>query len=82
MTNKHKFFGLIFLIFSFGTAPKQEKDSRFLSFVTDPSSIKFYWKDDKGQIFRSIQNLKSFIEISSPQSLLKGTLAEALSVSS
>jgi len=63
MKNKHKLFvGLSFLFFCIGTTPKQEKDLRFLSFVTDPSSIKFYWKDDNGQIFRSIQNLKQFIE--------------------
>jgi uncharacterized protein YigE (DUF2233 family) len=63
MTNKHRFFvGLTFLFLSFGTAPEQDKDLRFLSFVTDPSVIQFYWKDDQGQIFRSIQNLKSFLE--------------------
>ena len=58
---------LIFLFFCIGTTPKQEKDLRFLSFATDPSSIKFYWKDDNGQIFRSIQNLKEFIETKNQQ---------------
>lgn len=63
MTYKQKLFiGLTFLIFSFGADSEQGKDSRFLSFVTDPSSIKFYWKDDKGRNFRNIQNLKSFVE--------------------
>src|SRR5688572_29700058 len=63
MKNKNKFFvGLTFLFFCIGATPKQEKDLRFLSFVTDPSSIKFYWKVDNGQIFRSIQNLKQFVE--------------------
>jgi uncharacterized protein YigE (DUF2233 family) len=63
MTNKHRFFfGLTLLFFSLGSAPEREKDLRFLNFVTDPSVIKFYWKDGKGQIFRSIQNLKSFVE--------------------
>jgi uncharacterized protein YigE (DUF2233 family) len=63
MINKYKLFvGLTVLFFSIGTSPTQEKDLRFLSFVTDPSSIKFYWKDDNGQVFRSIQNLKLFIE--------------------
>lgn len=63
MTNKYRFFlGLTFLFLFLGTTPEQDKDARFLSFTTVPSSIKFYWKDDKGQIFRSIQNLKSFIE--------------------
>jgi uncharacterized protein YigE (DUF2233 family) len=63
MLNKHKLFvGIAFLFFCLGATPKQEDDLRFLSFVTDPASIKFYWKDDNGQIFRSIQNLKQFIE--------------------
>lgn len=63
MTNKHKLFaGLVFLFFCIGTTPEQEKDPRFLTFVTDPSTIKLYWKDDQGQIFKSIQSLKLFIE--------------------
>jgi uncharacterized protein YigE (DUF2233 family) len=63
MKSKHKIFvTLIFLLVCSGTARGQEKDLRFLSFVTDPSSIKLYWKDDNGQIIRSIQNLKQFLE--------------------
>ncbi len=63
MINKHKLFvALTFLFFCIGTTQKQEKDLRFLSYVTDPSSIAFYWKDDKGEILRSIQNLKLFVE--------------------
>jgi uncharacterized protein YigE (DUF2233 family) len=63
MANKHRLFiGLAFLVFCIGATPEQEKDPRFLSFVTDPASIKFYWKDDNGQIFGSIQNLKQFVE--------------------
>lgn len=63
MINKHKFFiGLTLLLFFHGISSEQEKDLRFLSFVADPSSIEFYWKDDKQQIFGNIQNLKSFIE--------------------
>jgi uncharacterized protein YigE (DUF2233 family) len=63
MINKYRVFvGLTFLFFCLGTTPKDENDLKFLSFVTDASSIKFYWKDDNGQIFRSIQNLKQFIE--------------------
>ena len=63
MTNKHRFFiALTLLLFFHGTSSEQEKDVRFLSFVADPSSIAFYWKDDKQQIFGTIQNLKSFIE--------------------
>src|SRR5688572_3125480 len=53
--------GLTLLFFCVGTTPKQE-DPRFLSYVTEPSSIFFYWKDEKGQILKSIQNLKGFVE--------------------
>jgi uncharacterized protein YigE (DUF2233 family) len=68
MKNKHKLFvGLTFLFFCIGTTQRQEKDQRFLSFVTDPPSIKFYWKDDNGQVFGSIQNLKQFIESKNQQ---------------
>src|SRR6478752_5186376 len=60
---RHKLFaGLLLLFFCIGATPMQEKYDRFLSFVTDPSSIKLYWKDDQGQILRSIQNLKRFTE--------------------
>src|SRR5262245_16067430 len=63
MTKTCRHFVVITLsIFLIGSASAQEKDARFLSFVTDPATIKFYWKDDKGQIFKSIQNLKLFIE--------------------
>lgn len=63
MLSKCRFFvGLIILVFCIGTTPKQQQDSRFLNFTTDPSTIRFYWKDDKGQILGSIQNLKAFIE--------------------
>ncbi|MEO7990298.1 MAG: phosphodiester glycosidase family protein [Chryseolinea sp.] len=63
MSSRYKFFGGIALvILCLGTTTRQEKDSRFLSFVTEPSDITFYWKDDKGEIIRSIQNLKTFVE--------------------
>lgn len=63
MANKYKnYAGFIFLFFCFGLTQIQAQDSRFVSFTTEPSSIKFYWKDNNGQILRSIQNLKSFIE--------------------
>lgn len=61
--NKYKLLVILSLLFfSFGLAPEQENDRRFLSFETDPSEIKFYWRDDKGQIFGSIENLRLFIE--------------------
>lgn len=52
----------IILIFSLGATPARKQDARFLSYITTPGEITFYWKDDKGQIFRSIQNLKTFVE--------------------
>ncbi|HEY9049396.1 MAG TPA: phosphodiester glycosidase family protein [Ohtaekwangia sp.] len=63
MLSKYSFFtGILFLFFVTGAAPAQENDSKFVSFITDASSIKLYWKDDSGQIFRSIQSLKTAIE--------------------
>ncbi|HEV8512066.1 MAG TPA: phosphodiester glycosidase family protein [Cyclobacteriaceae bacterium] len=60
---KFKFFvGVALVFFLLGADSRQNGDSRFLSFVAEPATIKFYWKDDKGQIFRSFQNLKSFID--------------------
>ncbi len=55
-------FLLTLLLFCVSTALAQEQDPRFVSFVADPSTVKLYWKDDKGQILRSIQNLKTFVE--------------------
>jgi uncharacterized protein YigE (DUF2233 family) len=39
-------------------------DSRFVSYVvnTRKQDLKLYWKDDKNENFRSIQNLKSWLE--------------------
>ncbi len=39
-------------------------DERILSYTVDPRSedLAFYWKDDRGQILRSIQNLKNLVE--------------------
>jgi uncharacterized protein YigE (DUF2233 family) len=63
MNKKYVFLTIVILAgFLPGMTFGQENDSRFLSFVTDPSGIEFYWKDDKGEILRSIQNLKSFVE--------------------
>jgi uncharacterized protein YigE (DUF2233 family) len=40
------------------------KDDKILSYVVDPKTqyIRFYWKDDNLRIFRSIQNLKNWLE--------------------
>jgi uncharacterized protein YigE (DUF2233 family) len=67
MKNKHRLIiGIVFLFFCCGASPtqekKQEKDPGFITFVTDPKTIKFYWKDEQGQIIGSIYRLKVFVE--------------------
>ena len=54
------FATIVLLIFSLEAVC--QKDSRFVSYVAEPSHIEFHWKDDKGQIFGGIQNLKLFLE--------------------
>lgn len=53
---------LSFILLAFGTLHAQEKDSRFIAFTTEPARISLYWKDDQGQILRSILKLKTFVE--------------------
>ncbi len=50
-------------IFSFAKKD-QADDNRFISYKADPKKqdIKLYWKDDKNEHFRSIQNLKLWID--------------------
>lgn len=40
------------------------KDDRFISYIVDARShdIRFYWKDDKAEHFKSIQKLKSWLD--------------------
>jgi uncharacterized protein YigE (DUF2233 family) len=59
--------GLLLVFFSTGLFAQPHDDDRFVSFITKPSAIKFYWKDDKGQVFKSIQKLKSFLEANDKQ---------------
>lgn len=62
MQKKYKYLvGLALLLFCLGTTPKENEDQRFLSYITEPSGITFYWKDEKGQMLKSLQNLKLFI---------------------
>ena len=48
------------------TLAQKEKinDERFISYIVDPKkqALKLYWKDDKQQNFKSIQNLKTWLE--------------------
>jgi uncharacterized protein YigE (DUF2233 family) len=63
LINKYQFFILLPLLLLCGeTATEQEKDALFLSYVSDPAAITFYWKDSNGKILGSIQNLKTFVE--------------------
>jgi len=43
---------------------KQNDNDRFVTYQVNlkKNDLKFYWKDDKGQNFKSIQNLKSWVE--------------------
>jgi len=53
---------LLFFFLAFATLQAQQKDARFVSFTIEASQVSFYWKDDRGQILKSILNLKTFIE--------------------
>ena len=49
----------------FALAPgEKSNDERFISYIVDPKKqdLKLYWKDEKQQNFRSIQNLKTWLE--------------------
>ena len=59
--------GFLVVIFTTELIAQQKDDDRFVSFVTEPSAVKFYWKDNKGQVIKSIQALKSFVEESNQQ---------------
>lgn len=41
----------------------KEKNENFISFTTNPQTqnIKLYWKNDSGQILKSIGNLKTWL---------------------
>jgi uncharacterized protein YigE (DUF2233 family) len=55
----------IFLFAFIGTFAKYfQDDDRFITYIADPKqqNIRLYWKDDHGENFGSIQNLKSWIE--------------------
>jgi uncharacterized protein YigE (DUF2233 family) len=43
---------------------KLKAEERFISFTLDPQKqdLKFYWKDDSQQIFKSISNLKTWLD--------------------
>lgn len=53
---------ILILFLVVGSVKGQGEDKRFLKFVIESSKVKFYWKDNKGEIFRTIQNVKSYLE--------------------
>ena len=55
---------LLSLSFSCKQKVSQAESDKFASFVVNPkvSKIEFFWKDDDGRAFKSIQNLKSYFE--------------------
>jgi uncharacterized protein YigE (DUF2233 family) len=52
---------LIPLFFSF---TEQQQEEKFISYIADlkKQDIKLYWKDDKKQLFKSIESLKTWLE--------------------
>jgi uncharacterized protein YigE (DUF2233 family) len=59
------FLFLAILSLSSGKSKKDmPDDDRFISYTADPKKmdLQFYWKDDKNEPFRSIGNLKSWLE--------------------
>ncbi len=55
----------IFMVF----AQKQHIDNRILSIIVDTQqqNLQFYWKDDAGQPFKSIENLKAWLDTNGQQ---------------
>jgi hypothetical protein len=49
----------LFGLFVFQPTQAQVVEDKFLSFTVDPSGVDLYWKDDHGQILKTIQNLKA-----------------------
>lgn len=64
-----KFLILVSILFllsagAFLFAKAQTENDRFISYIVDTKKqdLKLYWKDDNGDNFRSIQNLKLWLE--------------------
>lgn len=67
MERKFKITTLLFFLslgILFSTTKFNISDDKFVSRIVDlkKEDLKFYWKDDKNQNFKSIQNLKLWIE--------------------
>lgn len=69
LTSRQRYFFIPILLFAVATTlafvyQHPADDNRFISYTVDvkKQDIKLYWKDDKQQHFRSIQNLESWLE--------------------
>lgn len=58
------FISLLTIGYYFIGQNKIKTDERFISYVVDSKTqdINFYWKNDKGEIIRSIENLKTWLD--------------------
>lgn len=58
----------VFLLFAAGliafSASKKSIDNQILAYTVDPQTqdLQFFWKNDKGEALKSIQNLKTYVE--------------------
>ena len=61
---KHYFFTTVLLLALVARSFGQTATDNIVSHVADPAkdNIQFFWKDDKGNIFRSIDNLKRWLD--------------------
>jgi len=63
-----RLFSLAFLavtVFCACSAEQKTTDSAFVDIIVvspETEKIEFYWKDEKGEIFKSIGNVKTFVE--------------------
>lgn len=58
------FLALFVIAAGLAFKPHPSVDDRIISYKVDPKkqNVKLYWKDDDGHIFKSIQNLKSYLD--------------------
>jgi uncharacterized protein YigE (DUF2233 family) len=66
-TKRLLFFSLILTLLPavlFACASDKHKAENILSYIVDPKKqdLKLYWKDDKGQLIKSILNLKTWLD--------------------
>jgi len=69
MTSKNKLFFIVaavlfLVVVAAFQIHKNADDDIIISYIVNPAKqdIQLYWKNDKGEILRSIQNLKTFVE--------------------